>query len=261
MSPSSTQAFLSVLSGTFVGFSLGLVGGGGSILAVPLLVYVVRIGEPHLAIGTSAVAVAGNAAVNLWHHARGGKVVWGSASVFAVAGILGAFFGSTLGKMVDGQKLLAAFAVLMMVIAGIMMRRHAPTKVRDAHLNLQTALRLAVIGFIAGCLSGFFGIGGGFLIVPGLMLATGMSILNAIASSLVAVTAFGATTAANYAISGAVDWRIAALFLAGGAFGGFAGSRLAHALASRRGLLNVTFAGLIFLVGAYMLVRSLGLIQ
>src|SRR5579864_4829930 len=261
MAPSSTQALLSVLSGTFVGFSLGLVGGGGSILAVPLLVYVVRIGDPHLAIGTSAVAVAGNAAVNLWHHARGGKVLWGCASVFAVAGILGAFFGSTLGKMVDGQKLLAAFAVLMMVIAGIMVRGHAPTKGSDAHLNSQTALRLAVIGFIAGCLSGFFGIGGGFLIVPGLMLATGMSILNAIASSLLAVTAFGVTTAANYAISGAVDWLIAALFLAGGALGGFAGSHLAHALASRRGLLNVTFAGLIFLVGAYMLVRSLSLIE
>jgi uncharacterized protein len=256
MSPSSTQALLSVLSGTFVGFSLGLVGGGGSILAVPLLVYVVRVGEPHIAIGTSAVAVAGNAAVNLWHHARGGKVVWGCASVFAVAGILGAFFGSTIGKMVDGQKLLAGFAVLMMVIAAIMVWGHAKTKHGDAHLNSQTALRLAVIGLAAGFLSGFFGIGGGFLIVPGLMLATGMSILNAIASSLLAVTAFGATTAANYAISGAVDWLIAALFLVGGAFGGFAGSRLAHALAGRRGVLNLTFAALIFLVAIYMLVRS-----
>ncbi len=118
-------------------------------------------------------------------------------------------------------------------------------------------LRLAVIGLITGCLSGFFGIGGGFLIVPGLMLASGMSILNAIGSSLVAVTAFGVTTAANYAISGAVDWAVAAFFLVGGIFGGFAGSRSAHALANRRGLLNSIFAGLIFAVAIYMLFRNL----
>ncbi len=260
MAPSSTQALLSVLSGSFVGFSLGLVGGGGSILAVPLLVYVVRVGEPHAAIGTSAVAVAANAAVNLLVHARRGKVLWRCALLFAGAGILGAFIGSTLGKMVDGQKLLAGFAVLMMFIAGIMLRGRTAREARDVQLNWETASRLLVIGLGAGCLSGFFGIGGGFLIVPGLMLATGMSILNAIGSSLVAVTAFGTTTAANYAVSGAVDWLIAALFLVGGVFGGFAGSRSAHALASRRGFLNATFAGLIFLVAIYMLVRSLNVI-
>ncbi len=119
---SSTQAALSILSGCFVGFSLGLVGGGGSILAVPLLVYLVRVGEPHVAIGTSAVAVAANAAVSLFNHARRGKVIWRCALLFVIAGIIGAFLGSTIGKMVDGQKLLAAFAVLVMFIAGIMLR-------------------------------------------------------------------------------------------------------------------------------------------
>lgn len=260
MALSSIQVLLSVLSGCVVGFSLGLVGGGGSILAVPLLVYVVRVREPHVAIGTSAVAVAANAVISLLAHARRGKVLWRCALLFAGVGILGAFLGSTLGKMMDGQKLLAGFAVLMMLIAGIMLRRRTAGEARDVHLNWETASRLIVIVLIAGCLSGFFGIGGGFLIVPGLMLATGMSILNAIGSSLVAVTAFGTTTAANYAVSGAVDWSIAALFLIGGVIGGFAGSRSAHALASRRGLLNATFAGLIFLVAFYMLVRSLDLI-
>ena len=114
---STTQSVLGLASGMLVGFSLGLVGGGGSILAVPLMVYVVGVPEPHVAIGTSAIAVAANAAVNLSNHARGGTVIWSCALVFAAAGMLGAFGGSILGKMVDGQKLLALFALVMIVIA------------------------------------------------------------------------------------------------------------------------------------------------
>lgn len=257
MALSLTQAILGVASGSLVGFSLGLVGGGGSILAVPLLVYVVGVPNPHVAIGTSAIAVAANAAANLLNHHRVGNVIWRCALVFAAAGIGGAFVGSTLGKMVDGQKLLAAFAGMMMIVAGLMLWRRSIEGGKVVHLNRETAPRLVVIGLATGGLSGFFGIGGGFLIVPGLMLATGMPILNAIGSSLVAVTAFGVTTAANYAASGAVDWTLAGLFFAGGVFGGFAGSRSAHALASRRGYLNTTFAALIIAVAIYMLVRSL----
>jgi uncharacterized membrane protein YfcA len=254
-----SQSALGLASGVLVGFSLGLVGGGGSILAVPLLVYVVGVGNPHVAIGTSAVAVAANAAVNLLSHHRLGNVIWRCALVFAAAGITGAWFGSTLGKMVDGQKLLAAFAILMMVVAGLMLRPRssAPGKTIDCS-SRKTVLWLAGLGLAAGALSGFFGIGGGFLIVPGLILATGMPIINAIGSSLVAVTAFGITTAANYAASGTVDWTSAAMLLIGGLFGGFAGSRAAHAMAGRRQLLNNVFAGLIFAVAIYMLVRSVG---
>src|SRR5258708_15743941 len=105
-----------------VGFSLGLVGGGGSVLAVPLMVYVVGVPEPQVAIGTSAIAVAANAAINLFNHARGGTVVWSCALVFAAAGIIGAFGGSILGKMVDGQRLLALFALVMIVIALILLK-------------------------------------------------------------------------------------------------------------------------------------------
>ena len=257
MAPSLTQAALGLASGSLVGFSLGLVGGGGSVLAVPLLVYVVGVANPHVAIGTSAIAVAANAATNLLNHHRVGNVIWRCALVFAAAGVVGAWFGSTLGKMVDGQKLLAAFAVLMMVIAGLMLRRRSTAEEKAVHLNRDTLPRLGVIGLATGALSGFFGIGGGFLIVPGLMLATGMPILNAVGSSLVAVTAFGLTTAANYAASGAVDWILAGLLLCGGVLGGFVGSRSAHALASRKGYLSMTFATLIFAVAIYMLVRSL----
>lgn len=258
MTPSLIQAVLSIGSGVLVGFSLGLVGGGGSILAVPLLVYVVKVASPHIAIGTSAVAVAANAAANLLSHHRVGNVTWRCALIFSGAGIVGAFLGSTLGKMVDGQKLLAAFAVLMMVVAGLMLRGRRAGGVKVIHVSRETAFKLTAVGLATGALSGFFGIGGGFLIVPGLMLATGMPILNAVGSSLVGVTAFGATTAANYAVSGDVNWPVAGLFLCGGVIGGFAGTHAAHALASRKGYLNTAFAVLIFAVGVYVLLRSLG---
>src|SRR6516164_10141401 len=106
---SVTHSLLGLASGMLVGFSLGLVGGGGSILAVPLMVYVVGVPEPHVAIGTSAIAVATNAAINLSNHARGGTVVWSCALLCVAPGVAGAFVGSLLGKMLDGQKLLALF--------------------------------------------------------------------------------------------------------------------------------------------------------
>src|SRR5271163_2094045 len=95
------QYLLGTVSGVFVGFALGLVGGGGSILAVPLIVYLVGVSDPHLAIGTTAVAVAANAAINLFSHGRTGAVKWRCAGVFAASGVLGALAGSTLGKAMD----------------------------------------------------------------------------------------------------------------------------------------------------------------
>src|SRR6201984_308312 len=118
---SATQGVLGLASGGLVGFSLGLVGGGGSILAVPLMVYVVGVPDAHVAIGTSAIAVATNAAMNLSNHARGGTVVWSCALVCAAAGIAGAFCGSLLGKMLDGERLLALFALVMLVISALML--------------------------------------------------------------------------------------------------------------------------------------------
>jgi uncharacterized membrane protein YfcA len=257
---SLTQGALGLASGSLVGFSLGLVGGGGSILAVPLLVYLVGVGSPHVAIGTSAVAVAANAATNLANHAYTGNVKWRCALVFAAAGVAGAFLGSTLGKMVDGQKLLALFAVLMMVVGGLMLKGRASVGAAAVRLNRENFPKLLVLGLATGALSGFFGIGGGFLIVPALILATGMPILNAVGSSLIAVTAFGVTTAANYALSGLVDWYLASLFIMGGVVGGLLGARFATTLSGRKGALNTVFAGMIFAVATYMLVRTLNAI-
>ena len=256
---SLAQGLLGVGSGGLVGFSLGLVGGGGSILAVPLMVYLVGVPSPHVAIGTSAVVVAVNAAASLVGHARRGTVKWPCAVTFAGAGIAGAAIGSLFGKMIDGQKLLALFAVLMMVVGALMLRGRTDEGDAAVRMGRDNLPALVGLGLASGALSGFFGIGGGFLIVPALMLATGMPILNAVGSSLVAVTAFGATTAASYAFSGLVDWTLAAIFIAGGVIGGLAGGKLATLLAGKRGALNGVFAAVIFAVAIYMLFRSVSL--
>ncbi len=220
-----------LLSGAIVGFVLGLIGGGGSILATPLLYYFVGVADPHIAIGTGAAAVSANALANLVSHARAGRVRWKSALVFAVAGTIGALIGSALGKIVDGQKLLLLFGLLMLVVAAQMAFKRAapvegeicPTAKTAAKALPKTLPALLGIGAIVGILSGFFGIGGGFLVVPGILAATGMPMINAVASALVSVTALAAATAANYAWSGLVDWRLAALLLGGGAVGGLFG--------------------------------------
>jgi uncharacterized membrane protein YfcA len=251
---------LAVASGSVVGFTLGLVGGGGSIMAVPLLVYVVGVPSPHVAIGTSAIAVAASAASNLFGHARARTVKWSCALVFAVSGIVGAAGGAQLGKMVDGTRLLTLFGVLMVVVGVAMMRPRKSGGNPDVKLTRETVRHLLPwltgIGFLVGALSGFFGIGGGFLIVPGLIGATAMPLINAIGSSLVAVTAFGLTTSASYAWSGLVDWPLAGLFIVGGALGGIAGIRLARHLSGYKHALSLTFSGIVIVVGLYVIARS-----
>src|SRR5205823_14313872 len=155
----------------------------------------------------------------------------------------GALGGSVFGKMLDGQKLLALFAMLMLVIAALMLKTRARPGLLDVKIDMSNMPAIVGLGLATGTVSGFFGIGGGFLIVPALMLATGMPIMNAVSSSLVAVTAFGLTTAASYAWSGLVSWALAGLFVAGGIAGGLAGTRSARHPAERRGALNLGFAG------------------
>ncbi len=256
MGLSLVQDALAVLSGGAVGFSLGPIGGGGSILAVPLLLYVVGISDTHIAIGTSALAVSTNAFGNLIGHWRAGNVKWPCAATFAVAGISGAAIGSTLGKLVDGQSLQFLFALAMIAVGVAMLHPRAEAGDPGIRMTPAIAVRLVAIGLMVGAFSGFFGIGGGFLIVPGIMLGSGMPILNAIGSSLLSVGVFGLTTAANYAVSGLVAWKIAALFIAGGLIGGLFGMRTAVRLAADRRALTYTFAGVIFAVAVYMLARN-----
>jgi len=250
------QALLAALSGVAVGFTLGLVGGGGSILAVPLMVYFVGVKNPHLAIGTSALAVAANALIGLANHARAGNVNWRCGGAYAVAGVIGAFAGSSLGKAFDGQKLLFLFALLMLVVAGLMFRGRGNEGVEGVVCNRDNFPKVASFGLGTGVLSGFFGIGGGFLIVPGLIASTSMTIYRAIGTSLVAVSAFGLTTALNYAASGLLDWGIAGSFMVGGVLGSALGTRAAKRLSGSKGTLNTLFASMIVLVALYTLYKS-----
>ncbi len=180
-----TAATLAALaSGGVIGLILGLVGGGGSILAVPLLIYVVGVGSPHTAIGTAAVAVTVNALASLIGHARAGRVKWRCAGVFAVAGMIGAALGAELGKAFDGKRLLVLFGLLMIGVGASMLRKRRAAEAPDVRLTRDSAAtllpRLVPIGLGVGLAAGFFGIGGGFLIVPGLILATAMPLPFAI---------------------------------------------------------------------------------
>jgi uncharacterized membrane protein YfcA len=251
------QAVTAIISGSGVGFLLGLLGGGGSVLAVPLLLYFVGVPNAHVAIGTSAVGVSLNAAANLVGHARRGSVRWPCAIAFALSGIVGAAIGSTLGKLIDPQPLTFLFAIAMIVVALSVWRTRRGAEVTDVHLTRSIAMRLIPIGLGVGLASGFFGIGGGFLIVPGLILGSGMPMLNAVGSSLLAVALFGATTAVNYALSGLVLWDVAGWMLAGGLVGGAAGVWASRKLAGHRALLQRLFAIFVLVVALYVVWRAL----
>ncbi|MEZ5829081.1 MAG: sulfite exporter TauE/SafE family protein [Hyphomicrobiales bacterium] len=248
-------------SGALVGIMLGLIGGGGSILAVPLLVYLVGVPSAHGAIGTAAVAVALNAASGLATHARLGTVKWRCAMVFTAAGVAGAFAGAALGKRLEGAELLAMFGVLMVGVGTYMLTVRPKASGQDVRLTPESAAyllpRLLLFGSGVGLLSGFFGIGGGFLIVPGLVLATGMALQNAIGTSLFAVTAFGLATATSYALSGFVDWRLAVLVIVGGIAGTLLGTRVNAHLAGHKGALAGTFASVVIAVGLYIVASEL----
>lgn len=246
---------IAIVCGAFVGFTLGLIGGGGSIVATPMLLYLVGL-PPHAALGTGALAVSANAFFNFIGHWRAGNVRWAEATVFAASGVVGALIGSTVGKSIDGQRLVLLFAVMMIVIGIAMLRPRRGGGSAAAPLTMKNGVRVGFIGLCVGLLSGFFGIGGGFLIVPGLILATGMPMINAIGTSLFAVGVFGLATALNYATSGFVDWLVAAEFIGGGVLGGFLGMKAACHLSAQRGTLNRMFAALVFVVAFYIIWRS-----
>lgn len=255
----STTIVLSVLSGIIVGFILGVIGGGGSILAVPLLIYLVGIEDPHIAIGTSALAVGANAAVNLVFHKKRGNLKPKMGLYFAIPGILGAIIGSQLGLITPGDSLLVLFGFLMIVIAYKMIvgkNKSAPenVSVKGSTIILQKK-KLWLSGILVGLASGYFGIGGGFLIMPSLMFTSGLSITEAIATSLIPVSAFGFTTATVYGIEGNVNWLISLFFVIGGIAGGFIGTRVMNKIPKK--LLMKVFAMVLVIVASYIITNTL----
>lgn len=248
---------LALLSGAIVGVFLGAFGGGGSVLAAPLLLYVVGVEDAHIAIGTSAAGVAAIALFSLIGHWRGGRVKWPCAIIFAMAGLFGSIVGSSAAKVTQSDFLMLGFATAMLAIALSMFREPKFAGDPDVMFQPSMMLKLVPLGLIVGCAAGFFGIGGGFLIVPGLMLAVGMTMANATASSLVSVVIFGATTSANYALSDFVDLRLALLLLGGGIIGGTIGIFLAKALINHIRIARIAFAVMVIAVAIFVAWNSI----
>jgi uncharacterized membrane protein YfcA len=246
---------LAALGGALIGLLLTLFGGGGSVLATPWLIYVVGLTDTHAAIGTSAAAVAINAAGGLAAQARAGRVKWPCATVFALSGLAGALTGAHLARQVDGGLLLTWFAVAMIAIALSMLWPRKSAGDPAVRLNPAMVLKLAPVGLVVGLAAGFFGIGGGFLIAPGLTASTGMTLAHAGASSLLSVTLFGTATSASYALNGQVVWPLFTALVAGGAVGTVVALPLARRLESRAPLARMLFALLVIAVALYILLR------
>lgn len=261
------QYFLSVISGFIVGLSLGLIGGGGSILAVPLLLYFVGLiydaknasslnYVQHLVIGTTAMAVGLNAYINSYMHFRKKNIRIKKGVVFTVPGVAGSFLGAYVGHIVNGTSLLFLFGLLMIAVAYTMLRQ----KKRD-NLPVTEGCKinfpvLIMAGFAVGFLSGFFGIGGGFLIVPALMFAGGLGITNAVGTSLLAVGTFGVVSGLTYLHYGEVNLLITVLYLAGGIFGGYIGTRFSTTMPKNK--LRIIYAVVIILVALYLIYKNIG---
>ena len=242
--------------GALIGFLLALFGGGGSVLATPLLIYGVGVRDPHVAIGTSAAAVSLNALVALGAQARAGQVKWPCALVFGAAGLAGSLTGAEIAKHVDGRQLLFWFSLAMALVGASMLLPKRAEGDPAVRLNARLVARLAPVGLVTGLAAGFFGIGGGFLIVPGLMAATGMTLAHAAAASLVSVSLFGAATSVSYAASGLVDWPVFLALVAGGGIGALVGTPAAQLLEGRARQARLVFALMVLAAAAYVAWRA-----
>ena len=248
--------------GAVIGLLLGLLGGGGSIVTVPALVYV--MGQPvELATGTSLVIVGLNAAFGALNHSRAGRVRWRTGLAFGAAGITGALAGAWLNHQVRGALVLFLFAFLMLGAAGAMLRPVRPPKDAAAGAALDAAahpwrhaLKLAGTGLAVGALTGFFGVGGGFLIVPALALVLGLPMREAVATSLVAIAINSAAGLAGHLRFGGIDPLVTAVFVVAGFGGAAAGTRWAGALPEAR--LRLLFALLVVGLALYLLYRNVG---
>lgn len=255
-----TQIALASVSGVSIGFALGLVGGGAGMLSVPLLLYFVGVDDPHVAIGTTAAAIALTALVNLVSYARAGLVRWRTGAVFAAAGVSGAFAGSRWSLHVDGGAVMLLLAGIVAIVA-VLMFTHTHGAAAQAAVEPAAAGRgfaTAGAGVAVGGVAGFFGVSGGFLSVPALHFIARVPMLEAVASSLVSVVVFGGTTAANYAMAGKVSVPLSLALVAGGIVGGHIGMRAAKAMALKGHALRRIFAGMLLAIAAYIAYRSIG---
>lgn len=269
------RALLASPLGFLIGLSLGALGGGGSILAVPALVYAAGQSPKH-ATTTSLVLVALTALIGMAPHWRAGRVRFAAGSIFGLAGIGGSLLGSHWNKAADPNVLLLAFSGLMLVAAYGMWRRvrttratepsdvseplgeadqvAVPSAVRRVRIDAITTLKVVVAGTVVGLLTGFFGVGGGFVIVPALVLALGFTMAEAVGTSLLVITINSAVALSTRLQAGAIEWKTVIPFTLASLIGVIVGSRLASKHDSRS--LQRWFVGLLVVVAIYTAVRS-----
>jgi uncharacterized membrane protein YfcA len=240
---------IAIFLGALIGLSLGMLGGGGSILTVPALVYVLGQ-DPHAAVASSLVIVGLNAVAGATMHQRAGHVRIRAALFFGASGLITAFIGARISQQLSGPLLLVLFSILMLVVAGLMLRGGA--RLGEAQNDEPPVWwQILLAGSAVGFLTGFLGVGGGFLIVPALVLVLRMNMRDAVGSSLVVIAINSLAGLIGHLGDGGLNWTLIVLLLAGGLPGLFLGSRLAQRLPVAR--LRQGFAGLIVALGAVLL--------
>lgn len=244
------MSLLAVALGFLVGLSLGLLGGGGSILTVPILVYVLGF-EAKAAIAGSLAVVGLVSLVGAWRHARAGQVEVKTALVFGAVAMLGAYGGARAARLVSGEAQLVVFAGVMLVVAAFMLWGRPPAD--DRGRARPGVLALVALG--VGGLTGLVGIGGGFLIVPALVLLLDVPMKRAVGTSLLVIFMNAAAGLSGYLGQVAIPWGILAAFGLCAVAGIVAGSHLVHYVSSRA--LRRAFAFFLATVALWMLFRNL----
>jgi hypothetical protein len=214
---------LTIALAVLVGMSLGLLGGGGSILTVPLLAYVAGM-DAKPAIATSLLVVGVTSAIGAITHARAGRVRWRVAALFGAAAMAGAYAGGLLARFIPGTALLIAFAAIM-IAAGIAMLRGRKDTAADGEQPLPL-VKTTLLGVTVGVISGLVGAGGGFLLVPALALLAGLPMPAAVGTSLVVISMQSFAGFAGHLASEHIDWRLAGLVTAAAVLGALIGGRL-----------------------------------
>lgn len=242
---------LAALLATFIGLALGLVGGGGSVLAVPLLIYVAQLTDK-AAIATSLLVVAATSVVAAASHARAKNVHWRGALMFAPAAMLGAYLGGRLARYLPGSLLIGLFSVMMVSTAWVMWRGRSEDGASAS--PKKRVWPIFPLGLAVGVVTGLVGAGGGFLVVPALALIVGMPMHLAIGTSLVVIAANSASGLVGYLSHVQIDLELALAVTFTASIGAVFGSKLAtriNAQALRRG-----FAILVLTMGVILLVRA-----
>ncbi|BCB90003.1 sulfite exporter TauE/SafE family protein [Phytohabitans suffuscus] len=248
-----TALVLTVALAGVIGLSLGLLGGGGSILAVPLLVYVAGLPAKE-AIATSLFVVGVTSAVAVLPHARAGRVRWRTGLVFGLAGMAGAYGGGRLAAYVPGGILLAAFAVMMLATAAAMIRGRRAPRAEPVPHELPVP-RIVADGVAVGLVTGLVGAGGGFLVVPALALLGGLPMPVAVGTSLVVIAMKSFAGFAGYLSTVHVQWGLAAAVTAAAVLGSLAGGRLAGRVPEA--VLRKAFGWFVLVMGVLVLAQQL----